>query len=391
VLTGQLNVFQRLARTWDAVHPYNAAQACRVAGSFAPNALNDAWNDTLKAFSFQPARERVGIVRDDLSIHFTTEINRRFDDPRQPPFRAFAQAGDDSTWLVIVYQHWVADSVSVRLLMREWLARLMGAPTRQPVRKCGKIAADANFLALLRRYADYRRARKVQTLGPLDYPTRVRLVDSTGPIIPGLLAYARSRDATVNDLFVAALAEACDRLVPAESRRGRPNLAVSSVVDLRRSRRRDIGFGCLLGFNSTVCSRFELANWDRLLRAVAHRRGTRDSAGVLWMLAAEVASRFTPPDRVYDFYRKEAPFAGGISNVNLNGTWFAKQLGKTVLDYLRVSPAGPMVPLAMNVTTLGEGLRLSMTYRSALLNDWVAKELGEMFFERLRRISCGSV
>ncbi len=90
---------------------------------------------------------------------------------------------------------------------------------------------------------------------------------------------------------------------------------------------------------------------------------------------------------MYDFYRKEAPFAGGISNVNLNETWFARQHPQRILDYVRISPTGPMVPVAMNVTTLGDRLRLSLTYRAALLNDWTAKELGEQFAGRLMRIA----
>jgi hypothetical protein len=139
-----------------------------------------------------------------------------------------------------------------------------------------------------------------------------------------------------------------------------------------------------------VCGRGDLTEWERLLRAVGRKREARHSAGVLWMLAADAASRFTPPERAYDFYRKEAPFAGGISNVNLNGTWFARQHPTNVLNYMRVSPTGPMVPVALNVTTLGDRLRLSMTYRANLLNDWTAKELGEMFLNRLTRISCGS-
>ena len=36
------------------------------------------------------------------------------------------------------------------------------------------------------------------------------------------------------------------------------------------------------------------------------------------------------------------------------GSWFADRHPFPVLDYVRVSPTGPMIPLAMNVTTLGD-------------------------------------
>jgi hypothetical protein len=106
------------------------------------------------------------------------------------------------------------------------------------------------------------------------------------------------------------------------------------------------------------------------------------------MQAAELATRFVRPDRLYDFYRKEAPFAGGLSNVNLSDTWFAEQQAAgRVLDYVRVSPTGPMVPVVLNVTTLGDDMRLSMTYRSNLMNDWTAAELAEMFVRRVATVA----
>ena len=388
-----LNVFQRLARTWDAVHPYNAGQACRVAGTFDADVLDDSWNATLRAFGFdadEPAH--VHALVESLPVHFTSQLNRRFYDANEPPFRAFRKEAEGGTWLGVVYHHWVADSVAVRLLMRDWLSRLIGLPTIDVPPLRAAVSPDVSIFPVLRRYSDYRRTRKVLTMGPLDYPTRTQLIEPTGPIVPQLLAHARKHDATLNDLFLAALAEACSRFVPTERRAGRDGLAISSVVDLRRTRTIcDAGFGCALGFNSVAYRPSELADWERLLRATARRRETRSSGGTLWMLAAEVASRFSSPGRLYDFYRKEAPFAGGISNVNLNGTWFGRRHPQLVLDYVRVSPTGPMVPVAVNVTTLGERLHLSMTYRSALLNDWTAKELAETFLERLTRIPCGSV
>lgn len=415
VLTGRLNVFQRLARTWDAVHPYNAGQACRVAGAFDPGRVEAAWNEALgslglgivmtdgRRFGFEPApRQAVPwLARDaDLSHRFTTELNRPFTDPREPPFRPFAQDVGDSTWLGVTYQHWVADSHSIRLLIRTWFTRLLepAAARDRPV-KLMRLASRAmlggegdGVLDLLRRYGEYRRARKVHTMGPLDYPVRVRVLETTRPFVPALLDHARSRGAKLNDVFLAALAQACAALVPAQSRTGRANLALSSAVDLRPALAADASsgrsdFGCLLGFRSTVCRPADLQDWHRLLRSIASRRSR--STGIPWMLAAEFASRFTPPARVYDFYRKETPFAAGISNVNLHAPCAPGRRPPPVVEYVRVSPTGPMVPIAMNVTTLGSRLHLSMTYRRALLNDWTAGEIAHAFVRRLGGIAGG--
>jgi hypothetical protein len=214
-------------------------------------------------------------------------------------------------------------------------------------------------------------------------------------VVPSLIDYARARKVTVNDVLLAALARACHRLVPAQQRPGRDDLAVSSVADLRPGldpALRDM-FGCLLGFTTTVCRRRDLDDWCRLLRSVAaqsavQRRAGVGPASVLWMLAAELASRYTPADRVYDFYRKEIPLAAGISNVNLNGTWVAGGSHPApVLDYVRVSPTGPIVPIALAVTSLGTELRLALTYRTALLNDWTAAELVQSFTDQLTRLA----
>ncbi|MGH9369904.1 MAG: hypothetical protein ACRD15_00065, partial [Vicinamibacterales bacterium] len=45
----RLNVFQRLVRQWDALHPYNAAQVLRLRGQADVAALERAWHEALGA------------------------------------------------------------------------------------------------------------------------------------------------------------------------------------------------------------------------------------------------------------------------------------------------------------------------------------------------------
>ncbi len=72
----------------------------------------------------------------------------------------------------------------------------------------------------------------------------------------------------------------------------------------------------------------------------------------------------------------------GVSNVNLNHTWAAHH-PELVVRYRRISPTGPLAPVVFSVTTLGDDLQLSLTYRGALLTRDQAQELADAFLVEL--------
>src|SRR6476619_1807155 len=98
----KLNVFQRLTRQWDALHPYNAAQVMKLTGSADVDRLAAAWCRTLDALGLGRVRfagdafrhEPInGSLRDSpadrlilppretsLDAFITTELNTPFDD-----------------------------------------------------------------------------------------------------------------------------------------------------------------------------------------------------------------------------------------------------------------------------------------------------------------------
>src|SRR6478672_11266836 len=119
-----LNLFQRLARRWDSVHPYNAAQVMRVADAVDPNKAGQAWAEALRALGlgrvyvaddlkFRHEALNGEFVRYPLAVlgngacvagHLTRELNRPFDQEDEPPFRPFVLNGNDGTYLGVVYQ-----------------------------------------------------------------------------------------------------------------------------------------------------------------------------------------------------------------------------------------------------------------------------------------------
>src|SRR5262249_17342060 len=131
-----VNIFQRLMRKWEAVHPYNAAQVMRIAGEPDRAALMSAWlgalsdsglgrlhldNGHYKFEALTGHGDAFGVVFTEASLndHITHELNRPFNDSIEPPFRPFVIRGEGQFFAGVVYQHWVADSASIRMLLRE--------------------------------------------------------------------------------------------------------------------------------------------------------------------------------------------------------------------------------------------------------------------------------
>jgi hypothetical protein len=422
-----LNVFQRLIRTWDAVYPYNAAQVLKLRGRADVAAVNAAWQQAMASLGLGRVRI-VGHEAEYVALNGTADrypvrvvpagtsledlladgLNRPFNDPEEPPFRPFLIQGPDAFHFGLVYQHWVADSVSIRLLFREWCSRLYApncpaaCATRHPAEgywglfgsRHGDLRVDQAALGVFRSHMRFRRVLKVKTAGQEDYPVRVTLHALPDGVIGALRIRAREQGATVGDVLLAAIAEACRRHVPVQLRPRRRDLAVGNIVDLRPHARGRLSetFGLFLGFAHVFCTPADLRDWPRLLKSVAGQNRTHSRRGVAqssaaWMMAASAIQGLVPSSKLYHFYRKEIPLAAGLSNVNLNGTWAEALHPSQLLEYLRVSPTGPMAPIAFSVTTLGSRLQIAMTYRRALLSEEAADAMAKCVIERLGAVA----
>ena len=137
------NVFQQLIRQFDAIHPYNAAQVMRLRGQPDLLALDRSWTETMTDLGVGPVRvvakrfedltpaepmpdvKMLDPLTGDLAEQLTRGMNRPFNPSGLDPFRPFILKHDqESYWAGIVYQHVVADSVSIRMLLREWFLRM---------------------------------------------------------------------------------------------------------------------------------------------------------------------------------------------------------------------------------------------------------------------------
>ena len=423
------NVFQHLMRQWEAIHPYNAAQAMRLTGPADIGRAADAWRaatldlglgtivEANRRYRFDPTAGagELHIVPPGEGVegHLSAALNVPFGD--EAPFRPFVIEGEQSHLLGIVYRHWVADSVSVRSVARAWLDRLRGRVPRAIRHAAGGYwrhfgpGAGGWRLgeAALDQLSSVSRLKRARRLPPMGGAVRsvggfdVRFRHHVFPdgLIGAVHGRARGAGVRVGDVLLAAAAEAAASHVPLDDQPGRRDLAVGNIVDLRSLGRGEVGgagrgavgeevFGLFLGYLTTIYRGRDLADFPKLLRSTAaqsrrDRRDHRAAASMVRLAAGRLAGRLVRRADWPEFYRKRVPLAAGLSNVNLAGTWVTAARGDGLTDYLRASPTGPAMPLVFAPTTLGEGLGVGVTYRPAVLSDAAADAAVAQFRARL--------
>ncbi|MGH7343296.1 MAG: hypothetical protein ACREK4_00160 [Candidatus Rokuibacteriota bacterium] len=419
-----LNVCQRLLRQWDAVHPYNAAHVMRISGRPDPDALESHWRSTLAELGLGAVSTRRGQFRwtpvdgadgepkmvrrlaagTSLDRFLSAELGARFDHDRELPFRAFVLEEADRYWAGVIYHHWVADSVSIRVLVREWFLRMFdpSQARRGPLeiatagywRSFGPGRRHWSLLGSVREMGRWlgqlRTTRRLSASDVRDLRTHVTVHPAPEGLIGAVASQARHRRVTVNDVFLCVLAEVCDEFVRAHGTpRGR-DLALGTIVDLRaRAAAAGEEFGLFLGFTSVICRSEEIADFDCLLRAVHrqsahHKRSATAEASMLRMLGALAMGRLLSRRQLLEFYRRRVALAGGISNVSLNGAWPARYHPRPLLEYVRISPCGPMLPVIVTPTTLGDRLNFGLTCRESVISSAQAAEMATMFVSRLQ-------
>jgi hypothetical protein len=73
------------------------------------------------------------------------------------------------------------------------------------------------------------------------------------------------------------------------------------------------------------------------------------------------------PERQKRFYAKHYPLLAGITNMNLNTAW--GETGRNApLDYFRGVSTGPVTPLVLSVTTIGDRMNMGVSYRTGVFS-----------------------
>ncbi len=407
-----MNDFQRVMRQWAALAPYNCGPLMRVSGAPDVARWGAAFAHTVRPLGLTNADclpVDVSTLAPDRKV--AEELNRSFA-PGDLPLRAYVvPGGNDSHWFGVMCDHWIADSRSLRALMQRAFARYAGtdadiAPlslANDRHSRVGPLAHASALIASTRNYLRHYRAHRMPLGDAADFTSDFMIKRFPIGAIHAIRAFAKQHHATVNDVFIAAAAQVLGEFTKPQRemsrvrfpRPRRDRVAIATAVDLRSAEdsQRDDIFGLALGYFSVVAERPEARSLAELAVAVAKETDVSKSktraleADWNLRMARRMWDRLSHPRSKAQLFQKAMPLVAGISNVNLTGSWAdqteAIEGRPRVLDYLRVSPVGPLLPMVFTVTTIRDRLSLCVTFRTTAFSRADCERLVDGFVDRL--------
>jgi NRPS condensation-like uncharacterized protein len=427
-----LNPFQQAMALWEEDHPYNAGHVVHLRGRANTPLLGAAVQSACKQagvgqlaldqrkvrYRYEPLGhiELREIKTDNSAIEslcrtITEELNTPFPHEPHHPVRwlVLDDPKTESHFLVAIYRHLAADFFSMRLLIGRVLnryyqvpssgdegplqvfppsyTRLMGHHYRRPGVLKTPFQAIQRYFQLRHVYRRPERkdgSKRSQSL----------IFDAPARLIERLAAACKARQVTVNDAFLAALCAAiAETTCPRGSRSRRCGLAVAAVVDVRKEASEDLSncFGLCLGQMVIIIDEEDTASVEHLLirttEEMRKAKAGKSFIGPHWNFVILVLLRRWFSLKITRArYLKHYPISAGLSNVRLDASWFA---GATdmVLNYIRIGPTGPMLPIVLTPTTYGNRLNLGVTYRESSFTEAETRKLIDLFFEKLERLA----
>jgi hypothetical protein len=410
-MQGRLNIFQKSMLQWNEMHSYSAVHLVRVHGVLEAARLRSSINATLQKrglssltldcerFTFQyeggAANCEIRTIAGDeaplraLVAEMQRQLNLRFDHTRPfSPFRFLVASAGDSFFLGLVYFHPVADAESVVCLLRdivtsyleEGTAGLSGSLDLYPDSRSHLLCRHPmvvarKFLALPAQARNLRQSHRAPSANGENMANGLACFSVAPENARALVAAAKSWGVTLNDLFLALLLKSLSAFSPARAQAPkRRKITVGCIVNLRK----DLGlegrrvFGLMLGSFSVThavpagISLRKLAA-DIRQQTLPIKRHKLYLGAPLELGFARFVLRFFSPERRKKFYPKHYPLWGGITNMNLNLLWDPNAKGAPV-DYFRGVSTGPVTPLVLSVTTLGDTVNLGLSYRTAVFS-----------------------
>lgn len=406
-----LNSFQQMMVQWNALAPYNAGHVMHLQGTpdverWKQSALKIIQELKLGIPQFLQNYKKVSFKAITtlfieqplvtLDHHIEAELNRPFLE-NDFPIRFFIIRSEPSTYYFgAIYNHWISDSYAMRaLFQRIYLyyqtdelqlpPLTLHAPDFRSLfhRYIGRCAWWDSLKACFQNLMHFQSAYRLKINHPLNLKAGFIRHELPAGLITKLIQFSKKQKISLNDVFLTALAKAMGehtQLVRQQQKRkkfrllARNRLALGTIVDIRHAAENELKsvFGQYLSQYTLVLKEPEQTSFTTLLKSISTQTqkikktfqtiknfATWNLSLFTWNLASSQKSKAR-------FFQKHAPLLAGISNVNLTPSW-AGQEGD-ILDYLRISPSGVLIPLVFTLTTLHQQFSLCVTYRTTVFS-----------------------
>ena len=391
---------------WRDLHPYNAVHVVAIDRTLAADTVRAAIAAELERcgltglvldrrrrhFEYRggPAHVELAAVSGPawmplLEREIERQLNAPFEDTAsREPFRFFLVDADDERMLGLAYDHFVAGGDCILMLLAAIVTRARGgAPAYHPdlypptqarlfLRHLPRLVRGVARLPALVESA--RRTVRPRYRDATDGYNGYALRALSAEHVRRLTTAAKAWSVTVNDMFLALLLAGVDALAPKRRAAARRHeLAVASIMNLRA----EIGSAAATAFGQFLGSlrvthavpggvTLEALARDVHAQTAAVKEGKLFLQTLLAMRYVAAVWRLLTPAQRAGFYAKSYPIWAGLSAINVNAMW-PRAGGEPVPLYIRGVPTGPLAPLVLATTTVGDLLYAGISYRTAAL------------------------
>jgi NRPS condensation-like uncharacterized protein len=421
-----MNSMQKSMLQWNGMHPYSAVHAVQIRGTLDLARLQACIDTAVTRggltwlrldcdrFTFQyedgAANSQLLTIAgdEDPRSGLVAEIERQLNLPfehtiRFSPFRFLVAPAGDSFFLGMVYFHPTADAESVVWLLRDIVTAYLGSDahglangfnlypdSRAHLLRHHSIVVARKFLSLPGQTLNMRHSHRAPCSDVNNMANGFLCFSLEAEHLRLLVTAAKSWCVKVNDLLMALLMKSLSPLSAerAQSHRRR-KISLGCIVNLRK----DLGidsrrvFGVFLGSFVVTHDVPDAISVRKLSVDLANqtariKRHKLYLASPLEMGFARLMFKLFSPVRQKKFYAKHYPLWGGITNMNLNSVW-GETDRNAPLDYFRGVSTGPVTPLVLSVTTIGDRANIGVSYRFAVFSKNDIRELQCRFLEHL--------
>jgi hypothetical protein len=425
----KLNSFQQLMWRWSSLCPYNVGHVVKIEGVADLARWRSAITETIRetglgipkvrgdTAEFAPVDEvAVAVCSGSLDEKIEAEMNRSFA-PDELPVRFFILENPDNThWLGAFFDHWIADSKSFRGIMHLILRRYQSpAASPLPALKLDETTLRGhfgfwpsyNFRAVMECVRDMRYLRSAYRLplgDPMDFHYGFHRATVRDGLIDAIRANTKKAGCTVNDIFIAAAAQALGAQTATARdsiRTARDRVSIGTAVDIRPLAQTpaDGTLGLLVSYFTVAIRQPEkTALRDLCAQVASETRRAKSGNRLLHALLNFQFARF-----FWDISGRRStraqmchrglPVALAVSNENFTGSWIDVHLDAPgevprILDYFRVPPVGPLSPVVVMPTTTGDRLSITFGWRKTAFSREQMESIAADFLRLLETAAC---